>query len=122
MSIRSTILLTTFFLMAFSSTPAQDLPIIPQPRQVTWSKDLLVLDKDIRISSCSAYPEIPGILQEGLKDLLGHGPAITDFNTSTQGGIRFRAVYHMIHIIRLELTSALCFLVEAISATLIFVV
>jgi hexosaminidase len=57
---------------------------------VTWSKDLLVLDKDIRISSCSAYPEIPGILQEGLKDLLGHGPAITDFNTSTQGGIRFR--------------------------------
>ena len=58
---------------------------------------MLALDRETRITSCTVYPEIPGILQKSMEDLLGYGPVISDSPSSPEGSIRFSLREGMAH-------------------------
>ena len=88
MKIKKSFFSAAILLLAFSSLLAQHSPIIPQPQMVKWSKEVLLINRDIQIQQCASYPEITGVLQEGVERIMGYRPGIGEVDGRV-GGIRF---------------------------------
>jgi hexosaminidase len=89
MKMRILFLSSALFLVFLSGLRAQPVPIIPQPQQVKWSNDVFIVNQDIQIRYCSAYPEIAIILQENMEKVLGFQPEISEVQTTITKTISF---------------------------------
>ena len=88
MKFRNAFLFSVLFSLVYTGLQAQHSPIIPQPQTVKWSKNVLPINKEIHIQQCASYPEITGILQEGMERILGYRPGIGE-TEGRVGDIRF---------------------------------